>query len=233
MRFKPFINAKIFVGLISAMGLHAAAFAQVSDNSNMSRDNLMVVLRESVGANKQDDTLIPSGKMKASLPDGHEIEFEIAAFELIGDMHIRFVFDGPDSMRNATPQDLSNLKLSTVDALKLSIANIERVYGPPKISTWAGGVMQVQGKSPDLDSSYFLDRAFWDGVAKAYPDGLVVAVPKRGGLLFVPLSDTKDVKALQKSVGTLYSSSERLRVSSALYLFKGNKWSLFQAPLTE
>ena len=190
----------------------------------------MVVLRESIGANKQDDTLVPTGKGKATLPDGRVVEFEIASFEFIGDMHLRLVFDGPSSMRNATPQDLSNLKLTVAEALRVSIANIERVYGLPKVSPWAGGIMQVQGKSPDLDSSYFLDQAFWESLLKQHPDGIGVAVPSRGGLLYAPLSDSQDVSGLQKTIMALHASSERLRISSALYLFKDNEWSIFQAP---
>ena len=93
--------------------------------------------------------------------------------------------------------------------------------------------MEVAGKSPDLDSSYFLDRDFWRGLLKQHPDGLVVAVPKRGGLLYAPVSDSRAVATLRKGVGYLYTSSERLRVSAALYLFKDDKWTVFQAPAAQ
>jgi hypothetical protein len=88
--------------------------------------------------------------------------------------------------------------------------------------------MQVQGKSPDLDSSYFLDRTYWLALLKNSPEGIVVAVPKRGGLLYAPLNDVKAVDSLKRSVAYLHSSSQRQRVSSALFLFKDGKWSVFQ-----
>ena len=88
--------------------------------------------------------------------------------------------------------------------------------------------MQVEGKSPDLNSSYFLDRDFWRDLLRQHPEGIVAAVPKRGGLLFVPLSDRRAVNELRKGIAYLYSSSERLRVSSALYLFKDDHWTVFQ-----
>ena len=70
------------------------------------RENFMVVVRESIGVNRTGDVLIPTGKMKAKLADGREVEFEMASWEFIGDTHIRFVFDGPQSMVNATPSCL-------------------------------------------------------------------------------------------------------------------------------
>lgn len=204
------------------------AFAQDRPGFNTNADNLMLVLRESFGANKQDEELKAVGKVKAKLPDGKEIEFEMASFEFIGDMHIRLVFDGPQSMSNATPADLARLNLNTEQALRLAVSNVKRVYGEPTVKPWTAGLMEVSGKSPDLDSSYFLDREFWRGLLKKHPEGLVVAVPKRGGLVYAPLVDTKAVEGLKKGVRYLHLSSDRLRVSGALYLFKDDKWTVFQ-----
>ena len=189
----------------------------------------MVVVRESVGANKQDDILVPSGKAVAKLPDGREVEIQAEWWDFIGDMHIRFVFDQPQTMIGAMPEDFERLGLANVDqALELALANVRRVYGEPAVSPWAAGVMAVHGQSPDLDSSYVLDRDFWRMQLKEHPDGLVVAVPARGGLLYAPLSDHAAVDGLKKGIGALHASSGRLRVSRALYLFKADKWSVFQ-----
>ncbi len=193
------------------------------------RENLMVVVRETVGANKQDEALSPNGAMKIKLPGGGEGDFDPAWYDFIGDTHIRFVFDGPDSMRNVTRHELEQFKFAGVDdALALALANLKRVYGEPKATPWVGGVMIVAGKSPDLDSSYFLDRAFWRELLKTHPEGLVVAVPKRGGLLYASASDMRSVDALRRNIAQLHASSGTLRVSSALFLFKDDKWSVLQ-----
>jgi hypothetical protein len=195
------------------------------------RENFMVVVRESMGASRTEDTFTPTGKVKAKLPDGREVEIEMAMWEFIGDTHIRFVFDGPRMMVNASPQDFDGLGIKGVeDALALALANVRRVYGEPKASAWQAGIMTVEGQSPDLNSSYFLDRAYWQGLSKSHPEGLVVAVPKRGGLLYAPASDTGAVEALRRGVAMLHASSDRMRVSSALFLFKDGKWPAFQAP---
>jgi len=195
-------------------------------------ENLMVVLRESAGANKLDEVLKPIGKGKVKLADGKEIELDTGWFDYIGDMHIRFVFDGPHSMRGATPADLERLKLTPEQAVGVAVANIKRVYGKPTATPW-NDLLQVKGKSPDLDSSYFLDREFWQALLKQHPEGIVVSVAKRGGLVYTPLSNARAVEGLRRSVAYLHSSSERLRVSSALYLFKDDRWSVFQAPVKQ
>jgi hypothetical protein len=194
---------------------------------------LMAVVRESQGANKQDEALKPTGKMRMTGSDGAPVEIEFASFEFIGDMHIRFVFDDVNTMRVLKPEELTKLDLSPEKALDLAVANIKRVYGEPEAVPLTDGVFQVRGRSPDLDSSYFLDREFWRSRLKQYPDGLVVAVPRRGGLLFAPTTDHEAVGILRNNVGHWYVKSDRLRVSSALYLFKDDHWSVYQAPLTQ
>jgi hypothetical protein len=47
------------------------------------------------------------------------------------------------------------------------------------------------------------------------------------------MSDSKAVDGLRKGVTYLYSSSGQMRVSSALYLFKDDHWTVFQPPQTQ
>jgi hypothetical protein len=173
---------------------------------------------------------VPIGKGKVRLQDGQEVEIDSGWFDYLGDMHVRFVFDTPSSMPNASPKDLERLNLTPEAALDLAVRNIKRVYGEPKAVPW-NNLFEVTGKSPDLDSSYFLDKDFWNAQLKKYPEGVVALVAKRGGLAFAPLSDQKAVNDMRKSVAYLYSSSEHLRISSALYLFKDGKWTVFQPPV--
>jgi len=195
-----------------------------------SLSNLMVVLREVEGANKSDETLKASGPAKATI-DGNVVEFSPAWFDFLGDMHVRFVFDAPSSMRGLTTEEFAAFHLTPEEGVKVAIANMERVYGPPVASAWSGGIMAVEGHSADLNSSYFLDRDFWVMLLKQHPEGIIVAAPKRGGLLYVPASDKKGVESLRRSIAMLFSTSGNQRVSSALYQFKDEHWSVFQPPV--
>ncbi len=202
-----------------------------ADDYDKSLNNLMVVLREFEGADKHDEKLTPSGPVKTTSADGKVATMTPAWFDFIADMHVRFVFDAPTTMRDLTAAEFAAFHLTPEEGVKVAIENMERVYGPPIASVWTDGVMTVEGKSPALNSSYFLDRDFWVGLLKQYPDGVVVAVPKRGGLLYVPASDKQGVEGLRRAIGQLFSTSGNQRVSSALYLFKDGRWSVLQAPV--
>jgi hypothetical protein len=227
------LTRRVLLKLCLALACGAGSLpsaAQQDQTFDISAGNLLAVLRESRGENKQDESLQPFGRVTARMPDGKRIEFDTSWYQYLGDMHIRLVFDGGQSMQSASPEDLTRLRLTPEGALALAIANLRRVYGTPAVQPWSGGLMQVQGSSADLTSSYFLDRELWQGLQARYPEGLVAAVPRRGGLVYAPASDQAAVTSLRFSVAALYAGGQGTRLSSALYLFKDGHWSVFQPP---
>ena len=213
-----------------ASALAAAGDARDDDSFDTSASNLLVVLRESPGANKQDEGLAPFGKISARAADGREFEFEASWFQYLGDMHLRLVFDSQRRVQSALPDDLERLRLSPEQALARAIDNLRLRYGTPVAEPWTGGLMQVHGTAPDLDSSYFLDRRFWLDQLRASPAGIVAAVPDRGGLVFARADDESAIATLRFSAAALFASSDATRISSGLYLFKDGRWSVFQPP---
>jgi hypothetical protein len=227
----------VFQRLVAIAALAACAItttparaASSDDDISTTASNLIVVLRESAGENKPDETLQPYGRVTAQMPDGRRIELATSWYRYLGDMHIRLVFDGGKTLQSASPNDLERLGLTPEAALDLAVANLRRVYGEPTAVPWSGGLMQVQGEAPELSSSYFLDRDFWTAMQRGHPDGLVAAVPQRGGLVFAARDDEEAVEALRFSAAAMYAGSGGTRVSSALYLFKDGHWSIFQPP---
>src|SRR3954470_15560992 len=96
----------IRIGRALALGLAVFAAAlplpgvtQSSAPFDMSAGNLLVVLRESRGENKQDEALLPFGVVKVRLADGRDVEFTASWFRFLGDMHVRVVFDGDRNMQ--------------------------------------------------------------------------------------------------------------------------------------
>jgi hypothetical protein len=212
--------------------LSLVAMTSGAKDNPESDPNFMLVLREVEGANKQDFGFKPAGTGSATLPSGETITMSPAWFDLIGDMHVRFVIDGEHSMQNLTAEEFSALGLTPERAAEVAISNIKSRYGQPHATPWEDGIMLVSGKSPDLDSSYFLDSAFWDGLLREHPEGLIVGVPKRGGLIYAPVSDKRAVSSLERSIRFLYESSDSMRVSAALYLFKDDKWTVYRKPVS-
>ncbi|HVE55025.1 MAG TPA: hypothetical protein VNB23_16700 [Ramlibacter sp.] len=216
--------------LLASAQAAAADTPREPERFETTASNLLVVLRESPGANKQDEALRPFGKISARMPDGREVEFEASWFQYLGDMHLRLVFDGHKKVQSALPEDLHRLRLTPEEALTRAVHNLRHRYGHPVAEPWSGGLMQVHGNAPDLDSSYFLDRDFWLEQLRHSPAGLVAAVPKRGGLVFARADDAVAIATLRFSVAALFASSDQVRISSGLYLFKDGRWSVFQPP---
>jgi hypothetical protein len=208
----------------------SAAPPQAPEVFEVSESNLLAVLRESPGANKQEESLTPFGKISARSADGREYEFEASWFQYLGDMHLRIVFDGERRVQSALPEDLSRLQLSPEEALDHAVDNLRRRYGTPVAEPWSGGLMQVHGNAPELDSSYFLDRGFWLEQLRESPAGLVAAVPDRGGLVFARADDDTALATLRFSAAALFAGNDNTRISSGLYLFKDGRWSVFQPP---
>lgn len=190
----------------------------------------MLVLREVEGANKQEFGFIATRPTTATLSNGETVTINSAWFDLIGDMHVRFVTDSEHSMQNLKAEEFSELGLTPEQAAEVAIANIKKRYGAPQATPWEGGIMLVSGESPDLDSSYFLDREFWQTLLVKHPSGLIVGVPKRGGLIYAPVPDSQAVALLERSIRSLYESSDNMRVSSALYMFKDGQWTVHRKP---
>jgi len=217
-------------GALWAAILGLPAGAAHAESFDVNEDNLLVVLRETPGANKQDEDLTPFGKISARAADGREFEFEASWFQYLGDMHLRLVFDGQRRVQSASPEDLERLRLSPQQALARAVDNLRRRYGEPVAEPWSGGLMQVHGNAPELDSSYFLDRDFWLQQLRQSPSGIVAAVPDRGGLVFAHADDASAVATLRFSAAALFASNDSTRISSGLYLFKDGRWSVFQPP---
>jgi hypothetical protein len=221
---------RVCLALACAAGFPLAGGAQTADPIETSANNLLVVLRESRGENKQREELTPYGRVTAQLANGQRIDLATSWYHYLGDMHIRLVFDGGQTLQSAAPDDLERLRLTPEEALDLAVANLRRVYGAPVVSPWSGGLMQVQGTAPDLASSYFLDRDLWRKLQERHPEGLVAAVPRRGGLVYAPASDTAALTKLRFSAAALFAGAHGTQVSSALYLFKDGHWSVFEPP---
>lgn len=210
----------IFLALVS-MGSVAKDKVQIDPN-------FMVVLREVNGANKEDFGYKQIPPSSVTLPNGESILMSGAWYDMLGDMHIRFVTDSDLTMTNLSEEEFAALGLTPEQAVDIAVANIKHRYGEPKVAQWQDGIMLVGGDSADVNSSYFLDFALWQGLLKKHPEGLVVGVPMRGGLMFAPLSDKHAVESMQRDIHGLFEAAGQERVSSALYLFRDNTWSVFQ-----
>ena len=188
---------------------------------------LLLVLRERPGANKTDDAPALVEPFEVPLPGGAVATMAPAWFDLIGDLQLRLVHHTADHVLALHAGELDELALGVEDALALALANLHRLHGAPAAHPWHE-LQRVGGRSEDADSAYFMDRAFWRARLAEHPDGLVVAVPRTDLLLFAPLADTAAVASMRRGIPGLHAGGADWRLSSALYLFKDDRWSVLQ-----
>ena len=190
-------------------------------------DTLSFVLRERSGADKADDSLVRVEPFEVPIPGG-AASMAPAWFDLVGDIQLRLVRDADDSMLTLHASELEELRLGLEDAVAAALANFQRRHGPPTISSWHN-LQRVGGAQEDFDSGWFADRGFWRARLAEHPAGVVVAVPRTDLLLFAPASDTPAVDSMRRGIPGLHASAGDWRLSSALYLFQDDRWTVLQA----
>ena len=191
-------------------------------------DPLLFVLRERPGADKRDDTPALVEPFEVALPGGASASMAPAWFDLIGDLQLRLVRSTPDHVLALHAAELDEMALSVDAALALALANLHRLHGAPRARAWHN-LQRVGGRDEDADSAYFMDRAFWRARLDEHPQGVVAAVPRTDLLLFAPLADTAAVDSLHRGIQRLHAEGGDYRLSSALYLFRDDRWQVFQA----
>jgi hypothetical protein len=192
-------------------------------------ENFMLVLREQEGANQSEFAYRPVGPLTFTI-EGKDQTVHFAWYGLLGDLVVRFVFDSEYTMQNLTGDEFAALELTPEAAADIAVRNIRARYGAPQAQPWQDGVMFVAGESPDVDSSYFLDLPFWNGVLATHAGGVIACVPERGGLLYAPAEAPVAVAALDDACNKLYRSAGRNRVSSARFLYTAAGWTLHSPP---
>jgi len=192
--------------------------------------NFMVVLRESPGISLSELSFQPlEYELQAALsPDANQPEEDLAWYHFLGDIHLRFVYYDRDSVVSVSRANFEAHELTVEQAIDIALDNIRTQYGVPGYRQWSQGIQIVQGEFTDIDSSYLFDDLFWDELDAQYPQGLVVAVPKRGGLLFASAANTAAVDLLTQNVSYLHSTSAEMRISGALYARNQGRWSMLQ-----
>lgn len=191
---------------------------------------LRLALRERVGANKADESFALVEPFEVEGPGGIKASMAPAWVDLVGDLQLRLVRETPGCVLTLHASELADLRLSFDEAVALALGNLHRVHGEPVVAPWHN-LQRVSGGDEDVSSAYFLDRTFWRARLAAHPDGLVIAVPRTDALLFAPLADTVAVDSMRQGVPGLHAGGgEHYRLSSALYLFKDDRWTVFQPP---
>lgn len=202
-----------------------------ADDLDARRSALRLILRERPGADKPDDVPSLVAPFTTPIPGGGSVTLAPAWYDLIGDLQLRLVRETPDALLTMEVDDVAAMGLAVDAAVALALANLERQVGAPTVQPWHN-LRRVGTSEEEFDSNWFLDRAFWRARLAEHPSGLVVAVPRTDALLFAPADDDAAVASMRGGIPRLHREAGDWRLSSALFLFKDDRWSVFQPAVT-
>ena len=191
------------------------------------RAALRLLLRERPGADKPAESLDRVEPFTTPIPGGGSVTMAPAWYDLVGDLQVRLVRETPDALVTLQVDELEELGLDAGAAIALALANLERQVGAPAVRPWHD-LSRVGTPSEEFDSSWFLHRAFWRARLAEHPQGLVAAVPRVDALLFAPAGDAAAVASMRRGIPGLHREAGDWRLSSALYLFKDDRWTVLQ-----
>lgn len=154
---------------------------------------------------------------------------QLAVYGYLGDVALRFVFTAPDCMDSPLRmEDMQRLDLTPQRALALASLNFKRLQGAPQPRLFNKGVYTLSGGNPEVYSGFWLDRSFWRSQLDRSADGLVLALPKKGNLLFAYAADAAAVDELRGTAARLYQAADEQGLSAYLYRFDAKGWHVHE-----
>lgn len=148
----------------------------------------------------------------------------------LGDIRLNFRFAG--SGRDALVSDLQRLGITPAQALGLAVLNHKRQYGDASFVPVSDGVSMLKCSDPAVCTTFFLDRRLWKQLLAKYPEGVLVAVPREGSLLFSPAGDPDASRRLRETAARMLNVGGNARVSRNLYRFGSTGWQI-ASPLVD
>ena len=142
----------------------------------------------------------------------------------LGDIRLNFSFAG--SGRDALVSDLKRLEISPAQALGLAVLNHKRLHGDASFVPVSDGVYTLKGPDQATTTACFLDRRLWKQLLAKYPEGVLVAMPREGSVLFSPASDADAGRRLRETAARMLSAAGPARISRNLYRFGTTGWQI-------
>jgi hypothetical protein len=183
-----------------------------------SREQLQVRLANDASAH------LPHEQLKLPSAGNPKADAYRLSLGYLGDIRLNFRFDG--SGRDALVSDLKRLGISPAQALGLAVLNHKRLHGDASFVPLSEGVYALKCPDTVVCATFFLDRRLWKQLLAKYPEGVLVAVPREGSVLFSPATDAGAGRRLREAAARMLSSAGNTRISRNLYRFGSTGWQI-------
>lgn len=172
-------------------------------------------------------TLIASSTKVSDSPSAAQAQ--LAIYGYLGDMALRLVFRDQDCIDSPVRlEEIARLELTPERALALATVNFKRINGPAEVRRFAPGVHALWASNPDAYAGYLLDRTYWRSQLKRYAQGVLVALPRPGNVLFASAADTAAAQELKRLAAQSYHAADEHGLSAYLYRFDAEGWHVHE-----
>ena len=144
----------------------------------------------------------------------------------VGDLHLRYAFDGPKYVSSVSALDLKRLGLKRDQLLVLAVENFRRLYPGKKIEYPVPQIALVT-EAGNLEPCLMLDAAFWEKESQRRGSAIVAAAPARDVLMFSDRSARGNVDLLKKLALDVHSGAGEDAVSKTVFLWNYGRWEAF------
>ncbi len=188
------------------------------------RDHLYAIVHRWPGTCQAHEQVQPP---EQSLARGEDAR-DVLALGYLADLRLRFVFaqPGTEAVALARASDLARLGLTPHQALALATLHLRKAAGIPHLHAQANGTYLLQAAHAMLLESHLLDRNFWRGLLERFPQGVVVAMPRRGWMALAPADDNAAQAQLFEAADAGFAAAGPQQLSGCLLHFDQTGWRL-------
>jgi len=148
-------------------------------------------------------------------------------FSYLGDIVLKLVFATAEGMVSSVRMDdLVRMQLTPTKALALAFTNFKHAQGPVDISTMGNAVYSLRSSMQDSCAVNFLDRAYWRTQLTRSEPGVLMAMPRRGCLMFAYANDPQASQEIQRLAQRIYYAADEQGLSAYVYCFTSQGWQI-------
>lgn len=142
----------------------------------------------------------------------------------VGDMILIYAIDYPDRVAYVTNPNLSGAGLSGAELASIADSNFEAKLDVLRFDS--NGISFMAVIDGFYESSLVLDTTFWADTSAQFGDDIVMIVPNRDLLVFVPASEADEVAFLNGLRQNALANGTH-QLSELMYIWQGGAWQVY------
>lgn len=144
---------------------------------------------------------------------------------LVGDLHLRYVFDDPQYTLFVRGHDMKRLGIDRDELPALVVANFRRLY-PRLTVTHPDPGLGVLRNGGTLEPCALLDSRFWERQQQTVGKEVIVIVPSTDEVIFTSREPKQNIELLKHLAVQRYEAAGKRAVSRTVLAWRNYRWEV-------